>query len=269
MNILVKRIITTIVYGLVIIGSVWWGLYSFFAIFFLFQLLCLNEFYQFVNKNIVAPNKYLGLFSSSLFFLSSVLCLISPIKSYIYLLPLFILFRFLMESLKRKTSGFFLTISYTILGVIYLTAPFVCLNYMAFYHNNNYTPSIILGYLLLLLVCDTGSYFAASLWGKHKIFERIASHKTWEGLAGGSILCLGTSYFISLFIKDLTFTQWLIIAILTIVTFTFSDLGKHILNLSIGLKNSKNVLPGYGGILNRIDSFLFATPVVTSYLLLI
>ena len=269
MNNLIKRIITGIFYGGLVMGSIWSSPIFFFALFFIFQFQCLSEFYQLANRENILPYSFSGIFSSNLFFLSSVLCLYNLTSNYIYFLPALMLYIIFVESLYSHHIHPFSNIAFTVLGVFYLSLPFVCLNYMAFYPDSSFNSPLITGYLLLIWMYDSGSYLVGTIIGKHKLFERISPNKTWEGLAGGSFICICSSYFISLFIFELTLSQWFIISLLIVVTGTYGDLAKSLLKRSVGVKDSGTILPGHGGILDRLDSFLFSAPFVMAYLILI
>ena len=107
---------------------------------------------------------------------------------------------------------------------------------------------------------DTGAYVVGSLMGKHKLFERISPKKTWEGLIGGVFFCLlGAVAFHYLFPEISRLYHWLILALLVSVFATWGDLFESFIKRSYHVKDAGHILPGHGGILDRIDSLLFAT----------
>lgn len=265
----IKWRVLGIAYGGILIGSASWSHFSFFTVLFLFQLLCLREFYLLATKNQTLPNKYFGILSGSLIFVSSALHLSSVVNSYVYIVPAFLLCRVFLESLYFKPVKSVIDIGYVILGILYLSLPFACLNYIAFFPTKTYSPEIVIGYLALLWAYDVGSGVIGLLIGKHKIFRKTPSNKTWEGLAGGAILCIGLSYLISLLVIELNLAQWLIIAIITITTVTYSHFGKIFLRRSVGSQDLSHALPEQGGLLNRLDSILFSTPIIYIYLMLV
>ena len=127
---------------------------------------------------------------------------------------------------------------------------------------------IALGYLLLLWLNDTGAYFVGSLVGKHKLFERISPGKTWEGSAGGALFALATAWGLSMLFIQLTTMHWLILAIIVVISGTIGDLVESMLKRSLGIKDSGNILPGHGGMLDRFDAVLISAPFVFVYLAL-
>jgi phosphatidate cytidylyltransferase len=132
-----------------------------------------------------------------------------------------------------------------------------------------YHYGVVLGFLVILWLNDTGAYFVGSLIGKHKLFERISPGKTWEGSAGGAFFAVLTAWGISFIFKQLDGMQWMILAILIVISGTLGDLVESMLKRSLGIKDSGTILPGHGGLLDRFDAVLLSAPFVFVYLVLI
>lgn len=145
--------------------------------------------------------------------------------------------------------------------------------HLGFYVNNgftnNYSFQIILGFFILLWVNDTGAYLAGRFFGKHKLFERISPNKTWEGSIGGTLVTVAGAYILSIFFTNLNLTNWVVLSILVAVFGGLGDLAESMLKRSLGVKDSGKLLPGHGGVLDRIDGLLLSVPFVYSYLHLI
>lgn len=106
---------------------------------------------------------------------------------------------------------------------------------------------------------DTGAFLVGSKFGKHKLFERISPKKTIEGFVGGIVFTLvGSLAFYYIFPAVTTIYNWLILAALVGVFATWGDLFESFIKRTYGVKDSGNILPGHGGVLDRIDSILFA-----------
>ena len=117
--------------------------------------------------------------------------------------------------------------------------------------------------LLLIWAMDTGAYFAGRFWGKHKMVVRVSPKKTWEGFCGGMVLTLLVAIVVSLFQHASGYRIGLI-CILAFVTALFAVLGdlfESLLKREAGVKDSGTLLPGHGGILDRIDSITAALPI--------
>ena len=124
-------------------------------------------------------------------------------------------------------------------------------------------PYIMLFCMMLIWAADTGAYFAGKRFGKNKLAPQISPGKSWEGVYGGSILALVVASCCSVFYQ-LTVEDYFNIIIISIVTIAFSvvgDLMESMFKRQAGVKDSGNILPGHGGMLDRIDGVIAAVPV--------
>ena len=114
---------------------------------------------------------------------------------------------------------------------------------------------------------DTGAYCVGSLIGKHPLFKRISPNKSWEGSVGGAVLAIGISMIFAHDDTSLDSTlQWAGMALVVVVFGTWGDLVESLMKRQLGIKDSGNILPGHGGMLDRFDSSLIAIPAVALYL---
>ncbi len=104
------------------------------------------------------------------------------------------------------------------------------------------------------------AYFVGSQLGRRKLFERISPKKTWEGTIGGGLCTVLIAWGLSFLIDDFTVTQWIALGAVAAVFGTLGDLVESMLKRSVGVKDSGNLLPGHGGLLDRFDAFIFALP---------
>ena len=107
---------------------------------------------------------------------------------------------------------------------------------------------------------------AGSALGKHPLFKSVSPKKTWEGFIGGIFFTLIASYVVSRFDTQLYLNNWLIIGLLTAVFGTFGDLVESMLKRRANVKDSGNIFPGHGGLLDRIDSLLLTVLAVFVYI---
>jgi phosphatidate cytidylyltransferase len=258
---MLKRVITGTVFGIVLIGGTLYNAYSFSLLFLTITLLGLWEFYNLAEKTNHQPQKITGLmlgallFGSALFYFRPAYQHFSPIPLILLLPVLFSLFIF---ELYRKKTAPFGNIAYTLLGILYVALPFSLLC--------SFTPHMVLGILLIIWSSDTGAYFAGVSLGKHKLFERISPQKTWEGLFGGALLSLGVAYMVSRYETSLSLADWMVSALIIIIAGNLGDLAESLFKRSIDIKDSGTILPGHGGILDRFDSLILATPFIFTYL---
>ena len=126
---------------------------------------------------------------------------------------------------------------------------------------------LVLAVFIFLWTNDTGAYCTGSLFGRHKLFPRVSPGKSWEGSIGGGVLCLAVSQLLSLWLPELTRWEWMGFALTVVLFGTWGDLVESLFKRQLGIKDSGNILPGHGGMLDRFDSSLMAIPAVITYLL--
>jgi phosphatidate cytidylyltransferase len=259
MNNLIQRSITGALFALVVLGSILWDPYAQALVFSVFMVLGLVEFYNlFNNHRVVKVSKEIGIFIG--IFIFSLLVGISfqwlPVISILFIFPLF--FTLILAELWRKKEHPLVNISVLVFGIIYIVIPFfltIDLNL----RNTSYLPSVV-GMYLLIWTNDTFAYFTGRFIGKTKLFERISPKKTWEGTLGGIVFTLLLGYIIGAFINRGEELFWIISAIIIAPCAIYGDLLESLFKRSLNIKDSGNILPGHGGILDRFDAALFAIP---------
>lgn len=269
---LTQRLITGILGSAAIIAGVSYSQWTYFAIFLVICLFTLLEFYNLMGLDGLAPQKAYGtlcgvlIFSLS-FFIEGRITIDGrplPTEFYILIFPL-ISFIYMIKLYKKFERKPFTNIAFTFLGIFYVVVPFVLLNVIVF-DGGEYNYQVILGSLLILWASDTGAYFAGTLFGKRKLFERISPKKSWEGFIGGAFLALIFAFGSSRFMHSLSLEQWIIVGLIIIVGGTFGDLIESLLKRSIEIKDSGDSLPGHGGFLDRFDGLLISAPFIAAYL---
>jgi phosphatidate cytidylyltransferase len=112
---------------------------------------------------------------------------------------------------------------------------------------------------------DTGAYCVGSLLGKHRLCERLSPKKSWEGFFGGLVFCIAAGIVASYILSDSIYSFMIITISLGVVVCVFAtvgDLFESLIKRTLHVKDSGNLIPGHGGILDRIDSLLFVAPAV-------
>lgn len=150
----------------------------------------------------------------------------------------------------------------------YLTSGFVFMLMIANYQNH-FTPLLLLGSLILVWVNDSFAYLVGKNFGKQKLFPRISPKKTVEGFLGGLFFSGIASYFIAKFTDTLEFSNWLILSIIVSVLGTLGDLIESKFKRQAQVKDSGVIMPGHGGLLDRLDSIIFAAPFIYLFLRII
>ncbi len=269
-NNLITRSITGLLYGLTLIGSLVIDYYTFHLFFLVVMLLGLKEFYQLTENKGVKPQKALGFIMSLGIFSSSILFFINKELSFISLnIVLILSFLLFAAELFRNKEISFVNLGTTLLGVIYVALPLSLLSFLAYNSNNEYNYHLILSLFILVWLSDVGGYFAGINFGKHKLLERVSPKKTWEGAVGGLVLCVIGAYTLSFFFPLMNTYKWLSLGVIVCVSSVIGDLIESMLKRSANVKDSGNILPGHGGILDRFDSLLFVVPIVYIFKLFI
>ncbi len=262
-----KRAITALFFVLALLGSIAFNQLTFSALFLFFTIVGLWEFYTISRLGENNPQKYVGSILGAAVFIA--FTLISMGKQNGMLLMLFLPFIYLIFvfELFRKNKNPFRNIAYTILGIVYVAVPFALLNFISISsYTGAYEPRILIGILLILWASDTGAYLVGSRIGKRKLFERISPKKSWEGSFGGALLSLLAAYVDSKLFDVLPMSHWFVIAFIIVVMGTLGDLVESLYKRSKNVKDSGTILPGHGGILDRFDSLLLASPFIYTYL---
>ncbi|MEM9391741.1 MAG: phosphatidate cytidylyltransferase [Bacteroidota bacterium] len=261
-----QRIIAAVLGALVILGSVYYSQWSYFAIFLLISVITQLEFYKNVGLDGMIPLKTFGTFCGALiftlsFFIESALLdskfyyAVFPIAACVYMIYLY----------RKKSVKPFRGIAFTFLGIVYVAIPFALINIIAF-HIGKYNGGLIIGSMLILWASDTGAYFAGVRFGKRKLFKRVSPKKSWEGSVGGLILAMAMTYAVSYFSITLPLKDWLIIGLIIVIMGTYGDLVESLFKRSIEIKDSGSLIPGHGGFMDRFDGLLLAAPFIIAYL---
>ena len=166
--------------------------------------------------------------------------------------------------------------AYTMMSQLYIALPFSLLNVLAFRSNGydiQYTYLMPLSVFVFLWINDAGAYICGSLLGRHKLFPRVSPGKSWEGSIGGGLLVVVAAVLIWYFTEQydvnvlrLTAYEWAGLGIVVVVFGTWGDLIESLFKRTLGIKDSGNILPGHGGMLDRFDSTLMAVPASVVYL---
>ena len=162
--------------------------------------------------------------------------------------------------------------AYTMFSQLYIALPFSTINVLAFQTGapGQYNEILPLSLFIFLWVNDSGAYCAGSLFGKHKLFPRVSPGKSWEGSIGGAVFVLVAAAIIGWLTggtdRSLSIPVWMGLGLVVVVFGTLGDLVESLFKRTLGIKDSGNVLPGHGGMLDRFDSSLMAIPAAVVYL---
>ena len=249
------------------------------AMMFLFALVTALSVWEFTglvnNSGDVRVNRFICTVAGVYLFLAFAgFCSgITPAAVFIpYLLTVVYLF---ISELYTKAPNPINNWAYTMLSQMYIALPFSMINVVAFHSTDDahiYDYLLPLSIFIFLWTNDTGAYISGSLLGRHKLFPRVSPGKSWEGSIGGGLLVLAVAALVGYLANSsegdhtLSIPAWMGLGLVVVFFGTWGDLVESLFKRTLGIKDSGNILPGHGGMLDRFDSSLMAFPAAVVYL---
>ncbi|HKM92293.1 MAG TPA: phosphatidate cytidylyltransferase [Prolixibacteraceae bacterium] len=251
------------IFVILTIGSILISKYTFFGFFGILLTYTLYEFYRLCRSGDNQPQMLSGIIISLYLFTAFFLYDLQIVGEVIFfgLVPLIMLSPII--EIFSKSEKPVQNIAYTFIGILYIAVPFSILYLIMTPYKSNpglYMPEVLIGLFLILWANDTGAYLVGSCLGKTKMIERISPKKTWEGAIGGAMLAIIVSVLLFNYLDFLNWWQVILLALITVITGTLGDLTESLFKRSFNVKDTGNILPGHGGLLDRLDSLLFAAP---------
>ncbi|GAA1562325.1 phosphatidate cytidylyltransferase [Kribbella lupini] len=123
-------------------------------------------------------------------------------------------------------------------------------------------PERVVTFFLVVVASDVGGYVAGVLFGKHPMAPTISPKKSWEGFAGSTLGCIGAGIGAVVWLLDGDWWAGAIVGAVAVLTATVGDLGESMIKRDLGIKDMSNLLPGHGGVMDRLDSLLATAPAV-------
>ncbi len=257
-----KELLTRALSGVIYVGLILWATfyneYAFLAVISIFGILCLNEFLDLVTKKkvvylivslLIAPFVF---YSFSIEFSKYFFAILAVLVNVLLFLGLKDAKRF--KFIYQQKGNAITVFCYQVIG-------FVCMAYIPSLRGN-YTPFLILGLFILVWVNDSFAYLSGTTFGKNKLCPSISPNKSIEGFIGGFIMTLIASFILYKYVGIISFSYWLGYGIIASVIGSIGDLVQSKFKRNAGVKDSGNIMPGHGGIFDRLDSVLYASPFV-------
>ena len=273
------RAITGLSFAAVLIGCILYSPVSLVLLFSIVAALTIWEFGTIVNSHAGASMNRMINAAAGFYLVFAVgwyqMGLISGREFTPYLLTLIYL---LVSELYRQEPNPLKNWAYAFAAQLYIALPFALLSVLGLHYDSfadtmNYEFIFPLSVFIFLWMSDTGAYLVGSLLGRYfpaKLFPRISPKKSWVGSIGGGLLCLAAAWGIYAYEpKYMELWQWMGLALTVCVFGTWGDLVESLLKRQVGIKDSGNILPGHGGLLDRFDSSLLAIPAAVVYLYMI
>ena len=263
MNETLKRALSGAVYVVLLLGCISYSREGLAILFGAFLIIGVYEFCKMCGLNfyvsipVAAASYYFFWNKNSDLNLNTALTAIAVIISVKLLLYLF----------NTKKTNFQLYTRYFLLFG-YVILPFILANYVAM-GVKGYNPKILISIIVLIWTNDTFAYLVGKNIGKNKLFPSVSPKKTIEGFAGGMFFTIISSLLLSKFYTESNLTIWIVIAVIISIFSTLGDLIQSKFKRVAGIKDSGKIMPGHGGILDRLDSIIFVIPFINLYFLIL
>lgn len=270
-----QRAITGVIFVAVLVGCILGGPISFTILFALISALTINEFGNIVNRmEHTHMNKPISILAGLFLFLCFGYIGVVPGANEIFIPYLFLILYLFISELYKKQPNPLNNWAYAMMSQIYIALSFALLNVLAYHSSatesvSQYNPILPLSIFIFNWVNDTGAYCTGMLFGKHRLLERISPKKSWEGSIGGAVFSIIAAIVLAHFFTFLSTGVWIGLGLTVVVFGTWGDLTESLMKRTLGIKDSSNILPGHGGMLDRFDSTLMAVPAAVVYLYLV
>ena len=260
MNETPKRALSGAVYVIVLLGCISHSKESLALLFGFFLLIAVYEFCKITQINYYISIPFSGIAYFFLWDKSNDILLKTIIVAVSILISIKLLFY--LFSIQKTT---FKIASRYILLVGYIIIPFILTNYVAL-GKKGYNPKILISIIVLIWANDTFAYLVGKNFGKIKLFPSVSPKKTIEGFIGGVIFTSIASVVLSKFYIESTILYiWVVIGFIVSIFSTLGDLIQSKFKRIAGVKDSGKIMPGHGGVLDRLDSIIFVVPFINLF----
>lgn len=249
-----RRALSGVVYIVLLLSAVFLNSDAFDFLFMTFGLACLYEYKRLVYlKGYHIFIAYLALWWAFIYlvhdkWIINILMFITITTNIVLLFYLF--------SKKEKTFSY---LQKFIAGLFYIGGGCIFLTIIP-YKENDFAKLLIMGIFVLIWVNDSFAYLVGSLIGRTKLFTAVSPKKTIEGTLGGFVFTMGAAFILGKYEPIISPLQWMVLAAVIVIFGTLGDLIESKFKRSAGVKDSGAIIPGHGGMLDRLDSMVFAAP---------
>ena len=281
----IVRTLSGAVLLLVILGAMWVGYYGYLTLLLFITVAGTWEFYSLAKAKGYEPQRSLGVAMATLFYVAAAMISIMAVDGVkqfadndtitllvailAIVIILFVAVVFVAEIFRNRTTPI-ANISTTIAGVGYVALPMALMTVMPMLigGNGDWRAIYFLFYLFLVWGNDIFAYLAGVTMGRHKMCERLSPKKSWEGFVGGVLGSLAVGA-VGAAVLDKSYVVWMGLALIVSLSSVVGDLVESMFKRDAGVKDSGNIIPGHGGILDRFDAFIISVPFAFVYILIV
>ena len=250
------RLLSGIVYILLLAAAVFYSVESFLLLFWVFMMIAVVEFCSLIKL----PKTIPMIAAAAIYMLFAFFPVTFVMLHLLLLATIFVSAKCIIFLFDDSPQRFEKTTKYVYLFG-YIVLPFTLLAKIPL-QDDYYEPNIIFGIFILIWTNDTFAFIVGKTMGQNKLFERVSPKKTIEGFIGGVGFAVVMSAIIARYFSDLHWFVWMVTALIIGIVGTIGDLVESKFKRLAGVKDSGNIMPGHGGILDRLDSVIFAAPFV-------
>ena len=249
-----RRVLTGVLYVLLLLSAVFLSPDAYDFLFMVFGLACLYEYKRLVGlRGYYIFLAYLALWWVFIYLVQDALLI------QVLLILTIAVDAGLLAYLYQNRPQQFSALQKFLIGLFYIGGGCIFLT-MIPYQDESFAKYLIIGIFIMIWVNDSFAYLVGKTMGRHKLFPSVSPKKTIEGSLGGLVFTLLAAYLISRYVPVLGTSEWLILGVTLVVMGSFGDLIESKLKRMAGVKDSGAILPGHGGMLDRLDSLVFAAP---------
>lgn len=275
---LVVRTLSGLVLAAVVLGAIVWSQWSFGALLAVLLVGGMYEFYTLAGKQGNAPQRVVGLVAGIVLFALNLAFVSDDIREILGVarqafgcglafLLLLLPAMFICELYRRgenPASG----IGTTLMGVCYVALPLSLMCYIPILGSDTWNPWVMVAYIFIIWANDVFAYLVGMTFGRHRLCERLSPKKSWEGFFGGLAGAVAAGL-AAAYALDANYWVWGGLALVASLSGVAGDLVESMFKREAGVKDSGQVIPGHGGVLDRFDALLLSAPYVFLYLLLV
>ncbi|HHV02756.1 MAG: phosphatidate cytidylyltransferase [Bacteroidales bacterium] len=275
MNTLIKRSISGLVFIVVMIAGLLLHPLGYAVLMTACVGIMVIEFYRMALADWNKKGQVFGFLSAILLFLASYVIArhgVWTARYWLLTLPLPVTAAWISVLFNRSEDAF-RSAAFLFLPLVYIAVPFSVINFLVFNSLGMFQGMYLLTLFIILWASDIGGYLIGMGFGQkkgHRLFPRISPKKSWEGFAGSIIFATGAG--LALFKLDMLPFTWYHCVVISLIISVFGvlgDLTESAMKRYFGVKDSGNIMPGHGGLLDRFDGALIALPMAVVYILFI
>lgn len=266
---IITRSLSGIVYVALIVCSLLAGANWFTALMALFALLAVREFQMLTGD--AADRRPITFLINTVDIAAAITLCLATLDDLYYIffdtaiLAAYLIVRIVLALYDRRPDPFAAT-GRSVLSVIYIGLPLSLAALIDHSANGQWIyKHLMLIIFIMIWLNDTGAYCVGCTFGRHRLCERLSPKKSWEGFWGGMLFCIAAGITCAYAVDFVKWLQWIGLGIVVSIFSTWGDLFESLMKRTMGVKDSGHLIPGHGGILDRIDSLLLVAPACFIY----